>query len=251
MDSVAGTALRAVRSLGKTAVVRGRARLRGWRRTALRAVAAVAVLISLAAGRPVLDAQDRAAFRAWFTLLADAQFYRPTDDVVDCAALVRHAAREALREHTPEWLRRFGLPLTLVLPDVRARLAATDGHLPIFRVDADEARHAEFADAATILRLNAVHVSRDAAAARPGDLLAFHQPGQRLPQHLMVFVGRSHFERDHDDWVVYHTGPDTAAGTPGEMRKVRLADLRRHPSPRWRPVAANAAFLGVYRLTIP
>ncbi len=171
---------------------------------------------------------------------------------MDCAALVRHAAREALREHTPEWLRRFDLPLTLVLPDVRARLAATDGHLPIFRVDAgDETRYAEFADAATILRLNAVHISRDASAARPGDLLAFHQPGQTLPQHLMVFVGRSHFERDNDDWVVYHTGPDTAAGTPGEMRKARLTDLRRHPSPRWRPVAANTAFLGVYRLTIP
>jgi len=32
-----------------------------------------------------------AAFRSWFVLLADAQFERPTDDVQDCAALVRHA----------------------------------------------------------------------------------------------------------------------------------------------------------------
>src|SRR5690606_28520573 len=86
-----GTALRAVRS--------------PW--TARSAVPTIAALVSLAAGRPALAAQDRAAFRGWFTLLADAQFYRPTADVVDCAALVRHAAREALREHTREWLRRF------------------------------------------------------------------------------------------------------------------------------------------------
>jgi len=33
------------------------------------------------------DASDRAAFRSWFVLLADAQFERPAPDVVDCAAL--------------------------------------------------------------------------------------------------------------------------------------------------------------------
>ena len=206
----------------------------------------------LQAARPVLDAQDRAAFTAWFALLSDAQFYRPTSDVTDCAALVRHAAREALRDHTPEWLRRIALPVAPRLPDVRARLRGEDGQLPIFRVK-DGAAHgyAEFADARTILQLNARHISRDVAAARPGDLLAFHQPGQSLPEHLMIVVGRSHFERDHDDWVVYHTGPDRAAQTPGEMRKARLSDLRQHPSPRWRPLVSNASFLGVYRLVIP
>ena len=40
----------------------------------------------------------------------------------------------------------------------------------------------------------------------------------------MVFVGRSHFEPDGDDWVVYHTGP--LDGGPGEVRKVRLVDTR-------------------------
>jgi hypothetical protein len=47
------------------------------------------------------DETDRDAFRSWFTFLADAQFYRPTPDVADCAGLVRHAVREALRAHTP------------------------------------------------------------------------------------------------------------------------------------------------------
>ncbi len=67
----------------------------------------------------------------------------------------------------------------------------------------------------------------------------------------MVFVGRSVYEPDGRDWVVYHTGPDLTAGAAGEMRKVRLTDLQRHPSARWRPLPANPAFLGVYRLRIP
>lgn len=213
-------------------------------------------LVSLAwplhATRPVWDAQDRAAFTAWFVLLADAQFYRPTDDVRDCAGLVRHAAREALREHTPEWLRQTHVPGLPVLPDVRARLRGQEGQLPLFRItDAHPATYAEFADARTILSLNARSLGRDPLAVRPGDLLAFHQPGQAFPQHLMVFVGRSHFEPDHQDWVVYHTGPDTTTGTAGEMRKVRLHDLQRHPSARWRPDAANPHFVGVYRLVVP
>ena len=166
---------------------------------------------------------------------------------------MRHAAREALREHTPEWQRRMAIPGGHVAPRRCARdLAAAGDSLPIFRVaDTTPARYAEFADARTILRLNATLVSRDAGRGPPGDLLAFRQAGQRLPEHLMVFVGRSAFEPARADWVVYHTGPDIAAGTPGEMRKASLADLRRHPSPRWRPVADNPAFLGVYRLRIP
>ena len=219
-------------------------------------VAALLTMLALLTGtsppRPTLDAQDRAAFTAWFTLLADAQFYRPTPDVIDCAALVRHAAREALREHTPEWQRRIAIPGGHARPDVRARLAASEGALPIFRIsEGAPPRYAEFADARTILRLNATFVGRDVRAARPGDLIAFQQQGQRMPEHLMVFVGRSAFEPDRADWVVYHPGPALAAGTPGEMRKVALADLGRHPAPRWRPVAGNPAFVGVYRLRIP
>lgn len=222
----------------------------------MRLAAALLTTLLLAPGappaRPLFDAHDRAAFLAWFTLLADAQFYRPTADVVDCAALVRHAAREALREHTPEWHRRLALPGGHTRSEPRTRLSATDGLLPIFRIrEGEPPAYAEFADARTILRLNATFVSRDAGAVREGDLLAFQQAGQRLPEHLMVFVGRSAYERDRADWVVYHTGPDLAAGTPGEMRKASLADLRRHPAPRWRPERDNPAFLGVYRLRIP
>ena len=93
---------------------------------------------------------------------------------------------------------------------------------------------------------NARTLGRDASRALPGDLLYFRQPGQRQPDHLMIVVGRSHFETEGSDWVVYHTGP--SPGDPGEMRKVQLATLRQHPSARWRPVTDNPAFVGVFRL---
>jgi uncharacterized protein YfaT (DUF1175 family) len=62
------------------------------------------------------DESDRAAFRAWFVLLADAQFERAAPEVTDCAALVRFAFREALRAHTPEWRHRIGMPFTPQYP---------------------------------------------------------------------------------------------------------------------------------------
>lgn len=204
-----------------------------------------------------------APFRGWFVFLADAQFYRPTADVNDCAALVRHAFREALRAHTPEWRRQAALPWAPAFPDVRRPPRAGPNGWALFRVsDGPSPRLAEFADARTIIRYNARLVSRDVAAARPGDLLYFHQAQQRSPDHLMVFVGVSEFERDGRDWIVYHTGPlgapgsaaahSSAAGTspPGEVRKAPLADLLRHPAPRWRPLASSPAFVGVFRLAV-
>jgi uncharacterized protein YfaT (DUF1175 family) len=220
----------------------------------LRMIAAGVVIAALStAGGPLLaqvrlaDEADRAAFRAWFVLLADAQFERPTDDVRDCAALVRHAVREALRAHTPEWVRRSGLPFTPQFADVRSAPRAGAGGLPLFRVtDTPSPRYAEFADAKTLIRLNTRSLGRDTRALQAGDLLYFHQPGQQEPDHLMVFVGRSHFDADADDWVVYHTGP--LDGGPGEVRKVRLATLTQHPATRWRPLPSNPNFVGVFRL---
>ena len=195
------------------------------------------------------DEADRAAFRAWFVLLADAQFERQTEDVNDCAALVRHAVRESLRAHTPEWVRRSGLPFTPQFADVRSAPRAAADSLPLFRIsDAMPPRYAEFADARTLVRFNARSLGREVAALRPGDLLYFHQPGQPEPDHLMVFVGRSHFESEGDDWIVYHTGP--LNGGPGEIRKVRLSTLAQHPAPRWRPLPSNPGFVGVFRLSI-
>lgn len=192
------------------------------------------------------DASDRAAFRSWFVLLADAQFERPAAEVIDCAALVRFAFREALRAHTPEWARQVALPVAPPFPDVRSGPQPDAQGWPLFRISATPLRYAEFADARTLVALNTRRVSRDTASLQPGDLLYFRQPQQRQPDHLMVFVGRSFFDRAHDDWVVYHTGP--IDGGPGEVRKVRLHDLRQHPAVRWRPLTSNPQFVGVFRL---
>jgi uncharacterized protein YfaT (DUF1175 family) len=191
-----------------------------------------------------LDDTDRNACRSWLVLLADAQFYRPTPDVTDCAGLLRHALREALRAHTAEWLRRWSIPGMPILADVRRTPLARHGAWPIFRIGGD--RYAEFADARTIVRYNTSQVGRDIRAARPGDLLYFHQDSGDAPDHLMVFIGPSAFDASARDWIVYHTGPDGARA--GEVRKVRAADLARHPSARWRPVPGNPVFVGVFRL---
>ena len=215
-------------------------------------VAAVTIAVSIAPASAQIrlaDASDRSAFQAWFVLLADAQFERAAPDVTDCAALIRFAFREALRAHTAEWARRVALPFTPMFPDVQSAPQPTPQGWPLFRVTASTpARYAEFADAQTIVSLNARPLGRDTSALRPGDMLYFRQPGQTQPDHLMVFVGRSFFDREHADWVVYHTGP-TDEG-PGEVRKVRLRDLTQHPAPRWRPLTSNQNFVGVFRLAL-
>lgn len=179
------------------------------------AVGLAAWLACPAAQVRLLDADDRSACRSWFVVLADAQFYRPTADVTDCAALVRHALREALRPHTPDWVRRWSLPGMPAYAEVRHPPSARAGAWPLFRVGED--RYAEFADARSIVRFNTTPAGRTLVSARPGDLLYFHQDAGTSPDHLMVFVGASAFDRAATDWIVYHTGP--LDGGPGEMRK--------------------------------
>ena len=210
---------------------------------------AVAVAPGATAQLHLGDESDRAAFRSWFALLADAQFEHAAPEVTDCAALVRFAFREALRAHTTEWARRIALPFTPGFPDVHSAPIAASGGWPIFRIaDGPHPRYSEFADARTLVTLNARPLGRQLSALAPGDLLYFHQPAQTEPDHLMVFVGKSFFDDEGQDWVVYHTGP--LAGGPGEVRKVRLRDLAQHPSPRWRPVSSNPRFVGIFRLAV-
>jgi len=206
---------------------------------------------------------DRENFRRWFTAIAEAQFYALSPEwhaeQRDCAGLVRFALREALRPHDRAWFKRMGEAYEPVAPDVAAyRLGGGPVGEKLFRAapgafdEADLSNGAltEFADARTLREHNAAFTGRDARRAEAGDLLFFHQPqARRHPHHVMLFVGRARTDgRGAADWVVYHTGssPEDA----GEVRKVRLADLARHPDPRWRPVAANRNFLGFYRLNI-
>jgi hypothetical protein len=208
-----------------------------------------------------LGPEDESAFRDWFTYLAESQYYRPSlriaKEISDCAALIRFAYREALREHDARWANELDIDDAISLPAVRKyQYPYTPLGARMFRVrsgafhseDLADRAYAEFADAQTLRRFNAHLVSRDIAAARRGDLLFYRQFDQDLPFHAMIFVGKSHFDSDSSPRVVYHTGPQ--GGAAGEIRRPALTALLDHPEPKWRPVSANSNFLGVYRWNI-
>ena len=206
------------------------------------------------------DPADRAAFRRWFTLLAESQYYRGKPvpaEIDDCAALLRFAYREALREHDAAWAHAMALPVPAVGSQRSAIsvsvYSAGGGAVPRARGKlcsrrSGDGAFAQFADAETLWRHNTFFVGRDFARVRPGDLLFFRQDGQKMPFHAMIFLGRSQIESGDTQFVVYHTGP--AGKFPGEIRRWSVAELVNYPEARWRPVASNPAFLGVYRWNI-
>jgi len=206
------------------------------------------------------DPADRAAFRRWFAFLAEAQYYRShasRAEIDDCAALLRYAYREALRQHDSAWAKSVALPAAPAADDVRQyQYPYTPLGAGLFRArdgsflpeDLTDGTFAQFADAKTLWRHNSYFVGRDISRARSGDLLFFRQSGQHLPFHAMIFLGRSQIDAGHELLVIYHTGP--IAKSPGEIRRPTLAQLLNFPDPRWRPVPSNPGFLGVYRWNI-
>ena len=203
-----------------------------------------------------LDSEaDQRAFRHWFTFLAESQFYRQPDrlprEIVDCAALIRFAFREALREHDGGWASELDLDAVPSEAPVRKyTYPRTPLGADLFRVRSGPlaASFAQFADARTLQQFNTYFVTRDIRIARPGDLLFYRQIEQNLPFHAMLYLGRSNFEQSPAKWIVYHTGP--IAGGAGEIRRPTVEELLRRPSPRWRPNPGNGNFLGVYRWNI-
>jgi uncharacterized protein YfaT (DUF1175 family) len=202
------------------------------------------------------DPADQGAFRKWFTLIADYQAIRPKaeipSEITDCAGLVRYCYREALRRHDDSWFMATGIEVMALPGEIHAwRYPDTPLGANLFRVkpgpfdsaDIANGAFAQFADAKTLVERNAFPVSRDVRQAQPGDLLFYRQFGQSSPWHSMI-VTRIGVEAG----VVYHTGPDH--NSPGEMRRVTIAELLDHPQPQWRPLPANPNFLGVYRWNI-
>jgi uncharacterized protein YfaT (DUF1175 family) len=202
------------------------------------------------------DPADQAAFRRWFTLIAEYQAIRPKPEIPleinDCASLLRYSYREALRRHDQAWLAATGIEIVALPGEIR------EWHYPdsplgmgLFRVrpgafatdDATNNAFAQFADAKTLVDRNAFLVSRDVWVAMPGDLLFFRQFGQASPWHSMIVTRAGEHAQ-----VVYHTGLDH--GKPGELRRVSIADLLTHPEAEWRPLPGNPNFLGVYRWNI-
>ena len=207
------------------------------------------------------DPADRQAFRRWFTLLAESQFYRgksASPEVDDCAALLRFAYREALRTHDGAWAQAMALPAPVASGEIRQyQFPYTPVGAAVFRVrggafaadDLHDGAFAEFADAETLWRRDTFSVGRDVRRARPGDLLFFRQDGaSHMPFHAMIFLGRSQVEPGSEQFVVYHTGP--TGNLPGEIKRLSIAQLLDYPDARWRPIAPNPAFLGVYRWNI-
>jgi uncharacterized protein len=189
------------------------------------------------------DEADRRAFRAWFAFLAESQFFCPTaqlpPEIHDCAALVRFAYREALREHSGAWATGMGLGMVPPMPSPRLRPSGAN----LFRID--EGRWAQFADADTLRRYNTRFLTRDIRRAERGDLLFYRQLDQASPYHVMVFLGPSQLESGARKFVVYHTGP--IGGSAGEIRRPTVEELLHHPLPKWRPLEGNPNFLGVHR----
>lgn len=209
---------------------------------------------------------DQETFRRWFVLIAEFQALRPAEqvprEIIDCAALLRYSYRNALRTHDSNWLREAQIEPPSALPLLeKYRYPFTPLGASLFRIrpgkfqvsDLKDGTFAEFADAKTLKDFNSYLVSRNIHDARPGDLLFYRQLEQDTPFHSMIFVGRSAWQPESDptntsDVVVYHTGP--IGGALGEIRRVTVTELLQHPSPRWRPVAGNSNFLGVYRWNI-
>lgn len=202
------------------------------------------------------DPVDRAAFRRWFTVIADYQAIRSRTEVpaeiTDCASLLRYAYREALKRHDAAWFEETGMQVEAPPGEIHEwNYPHTPLAAGLFRVlpgafeptDATDGTFAQFADAKTLVERNAHFVSRDVRQAEPGDLLFYRQFGQSSPWHSMIVV-----ETGPEARVVYDTGPDH--GQPGELRRVSLADLLDHPEPQWRPLPGNPNFLGVYRWNI-
>ena len=206
------------------------------------ALAVLAPVLSAASFR-LYDEADRRSFRAWFAFLAESQFYRPTAqlpaEIHDCAALVRFAYREALREHSGAWASQLALEVVPPLEALRQHPSGAD----LFRVD--EHRWGQFADAETLRRYNTRFLTRDIRRAVRGDLLFYRQLDQASPYHVMIFLGPSQLEDSTRRLVVYHTGP--LGGAAGEIRRPAVEELLHHPLPKWRPIEGNPNFLGVYR----
>jgi uncharacterized protein YfaT (DUF1175 family) len=210
---------------------------------------------------------DQDAFRRRFVLVAEFQALRPDKDlpkeINDCAALLRYSYRNALRGRDDTWEIENRVRPPSALPSIeKYRYPATPLGANLFRVrsgpflptDITDGSFAEFADAKTLKNFNAHFISKDVRLAQPGDLLFYRQLEQSASFHSMIFIGSGEWAPENsghenaNKYVVYHTGPD--GKDPGEMRRMTLADLLNHPSPKWRPVPGNDNFLGVYRWNI-
>ena len=205
------------------------------------------------------DEGDRRAFRRWFTILAEEQYFqdpanRPPE-IRDCAALIRYAYREALHAHESGWAEAARVPIVPSFsPVAKYQYPYTPLGAALFRVEEGSYRasdlsggaFSQFADARTLWRYNTHLLGRNLAVASPGDLLFYRPEADHF--HSMIYLGESQLRRDGKLYVLYHTGPEGA--DPGEIRRLTIEELLAFPRSEWRPISGNPNFLGVFRWNI-
>lgn len=209
------------------------------------------------------DETDRRNFRRWFVSIAESQLYKEDPawrkDDHDCAGLIRFAYREALKRHNTDWLRSKPFLVDAAIADVRKYNYPAVPFLQtkIFRTRDGQFTEADLSDttfavtalAAKLRSYNTMFLGKLLEAVKAGDLLFFLNTGDvQMPQHSMIFIGDSRRPPSFEDYVIYHTGPRD--DKPGVLKKVRLADLLKHPDARWHPVPENRYFLGYYQWKI-
>ncbi len=209
------------------------------------------------------DEADRRNFRRWFVSIAESQLYKEDpawrQDDHDCAGLIRFAYREALKQHDTSWLHNRPFLVDAAIADVRKY---NYPNVPLLTTKIFRTRDGEFSEAdlndttfavtalaAKLRSYNMVFLGKSLENVQPGDLLFFLNTGDvQMPQHSMIFSGDSGRPPSFEDYVIYHTGPRD--DDSGVLKKVRLAELLKHPDERWHPVPENRYFLGYYRWKI-
>jgi uncharacterized protein YfaT (DUF1175 family) len=205
-----------------------------------------------------LDSEaDRTNFCQWFTAIAESQFYAPAqnwyDMHKDCAGLVVFAYKEALKKHDRAWFDKFPYLVRRDIPDIQKY---NYPYLPllgdnIFRLKSGGFRNEDTANGAfaaavnvnNLINYNLTFISKDPGQFKQGDILFFlHTENHLMPFHSMIYTGEQ-------GWLIYHTGP-LDDQEKGEVRKVALSALLKHPDKSWIPTADNPCFLGAYRFNI-
>jgi len=207
------------------------------------------------------DQHDILAFRRWFTYLAELQYFQKPEarpaEIGDCAALIRYAYREALRNHDTAWADAAALAVVPAFDSVaKYQYPYTPLGATLYRVrpgpfrtsDLTDGSFLEFADAETLWKCNTHPAGRSLASAAPGDLLFFRHHTARLEFHSMIYLGASQIRPDGRRYVLYHTGPQGTS--PGEIRRLSVEEIVQFPQAEWRPLASNPSFLGVARWNI-
>lgn len=209
------------------------------------------------------DETDRRNFRRWFVSIAESQLHKEDpawrQDDHDCAGLIRFAYREALKRHDSKWLSSKPFLVDAAIADVRkyqypkvpllqTKIFRTrDGNFE--ETNLSDTTFAVTALAAKLRSYNTVFLGKTLENVQPGDLLFYLNTGDaQMPQHSMIFLGDARRSASFEDCVIYHTGPRD--DKPGVLKKVRLADLLKHPDERWHPAPENRYFLGYYRWKI-